>query len=258
MTATATRTVSMNSDIGEGFGNWTVADEDVILETITDANVACGFHAGDPDTMMRLCQRAAELGVTIGAHVAFHDLRGFGRNYIAVPPKTLANDVRYQIGALEAFTTAAGTTLQYVKPHGALYHSAASRPEHAQAVIEGMSSFGRVIPIMCQTGTVIARLAAQAGIPVIAEAFMDRAYTADGLLVPRGQAGAVIHDVAEAAARAVDMVTSGTVTAITGEVVPLEVQSLCVHSDSPGAAAIARQVRGALEAAGVTLASAAG
>lgn len=256
MTATATRTVSLNSDIGEGYGNWTVQDEDAILRSITDANVACGFHAGDPDTMARLCVQAARLGVTVGAHVGFHDLRGFGRYYIAVPGKTLANDVRYQIGALEAFTAAAGIPLSYVKPHGALYHSAAARPEHAEAVLEGMTSTGRILPIMCQTGTVLSRMAVEAGFPVIAEAFMDRAYTAEGLLVPRGEPGAVIHDPAAAAARAVEMVTSGSVTAITGEVIALEVDSLCVHSDSPGAAGIAAMTRAALEAAGVTVTTA--
>jgi UPF0271 protein len=245
--------VSLNSDLGEGFGAWTVEDEDQVLATITDANVACGFHAGDPDTMARTCARAVELGVAVGAHVGFHDLRGFGRRFIAVPRPTLTNDIRYQIGALSAFATAAGTSVSYVKPHGALYHSAASDPEHADAVVDALCSLDQVLPIMCQAGTLLAERAARAGIPVIAEGFMDRAYRPDGTLVPRGTPGAVISDPEAAAARAVQMVTTRTVTAITGESVPAAVQTLCVHSDSPGAAAIASAVRAALEAADVTL-----
>ncbi|MFE0420613.1 LamB/YcsF family protein [Streptomyces tendae] len=257
MSATTTRpTVSLNSDIGEGFGNWKVLDEETLLSTITDANVACGFHAGDPDTMARMCALAARQGVTVGAHVGFHDLRGFGRRYIAVPQETLANDVRYQIGALLAFASAAGTPLSYVKPHGALYHSAATRAEHAQALVKAMLSFERVVPVLCQTGSLLARFAEEAGIPVIAEGFMDRAYTASGTLLPRSEPGAVISDPELAAERAVQMVTTQTVTAVSGETIPMAVRSLCIHSDSPGAAVIARTVRAALEKAGVEVASA--
>lgn len=257
MSATTKRpTVALNADIGEGFGNWTVADEDTLLSTITDANIACGFHAGDPDTMSRMCALAARQKVTVGAHVGYHDLRGFGRRYIAVPKMTLANDVRYQIGALLAFTSAVGTPLSYVKPHGALYHSAAHREEHAEAIVGAMLSLDRIVPVLCQTGSLLARHAQDAGIPVIAEGFMDRAYTPEGTLVPRGEPGAVISDPALAAERAVQMVTTQTVTAVNGQTVPVTVQSLCVHSDSPGAAEIARAVRAALEAAGVEVASA--
>jgi len=257
MSATTERpTVALNADIGEGFGNWTVADEEALLSTITDANVACGFHAGDPDTMSRMCALAAHKKVTVGAHVGYHDLRGFGRRYIAVPKPTLTNDVRYQIGALRAFTSVAGTTLSYVKPHGALYHSAAHRADHAEAIIEAMLTFDPIVPVLCQTGSLLARDAEEAGIPVIAEGFMDRAYAPDGTLVPRAQPGAVITDPALAAKRAVQMVTTRTVTAANGETIPTTVQSLCVHSDSPGAAVIARAVRAALEEAGVAVASA--
>lgn len=248
--------IALNADIGEGFGNWTVADEETLLSTITDANVACGFHAGDPDTMSRMCALAAHHRVTVGAHVGYHDLRGFGRRYIAVPKTTLVNDVRYQIGALLAFTSTAGTPLSYVKPHGALYHSAAHREEHAAAIVEAMLSLDPIVPVLCQTGSLLARHAEEAGIPVIAEGFMDRAYTPEGTLVPRSEPGAVISDPALAAERAVQMVTTQTVTAINGETIPITVQSLCVHSDSPGAAAIARAVRAALEEAGVVMASA--
>jgi UPF0271 protein len=249
-------TVSLNADIGEGFGNWTIADEESLLSTITDANVACGFHAGDPDTMARMCELAARQHVTVGAHVGFHDLRGYGRHYIAVPAATLTNDVRYQIGALRAFASAAGTPLAYVKPHGALYHSAARHEKHARAVVEAMLFMNPPVPVLCQTESQLAHHAEKAGIPVIAEGFMDRAYTPAGTLVPRGEPGAVITDPALAAERAVQMVTTRTVTAINGETIPITVDSLCVHSDSPGAAEISRAVRGALEEAGVDVVSA--
>lgn len=255
-TTTERPTIALNSDIGEGFGNWTVADEESLLSTITDANVACGFHAGDPDTMSRMCALAARQKVTVGAHVGFHDLRGFGRRYIAVPKMTLTNDVRYQIGALLAFTSAIGAPLSYVKPHGALYHSAAHHEEHAEAIVGAMLSLDRIVPLLYQAGSLLARHAADAGIPVIAEGFMDRAYTPEGTLVPRGEPGAVISDPALAAERAVQMATTQTVTAINGETIPITVQSLCVHSDSPGADTIARAVRAALEEAGVVVASA--
>jgi UPF0271 protein len=257
MSATTERpTISLNADIGEGFGNWTIADEETLLSAITDANVACGFHAGDPDTMARMCALAAQLEVAVGAHVGFHDLRGFGRRYVAVPGKTLANDVRYQIGALLAFASAAGIPLSYVKPHGALYHSAASHAEHAQAIVEAILSLDHVVPVLCQTGSQLASHAEKAGIPVIAEGFMDRAYTGDGTLVPRGEPGAIISHPELAAERAVQMVTTQTVTASSGESIPINVQSLCVHSDSPGATAIAKATRAALEQAGVEVASA--
>lgn len=194
--------------------------------------------------------------MTVGAHVGYHDLRGFGRRYIAVPKATLANDVRYQIGALLAFTSAVGTPMAYVKPHGALYHSAAQREEHAEAIIEAMLTLDRLVPVLCQTGSLLAQQAEKAGIRVIAEGFMDRAYTPQGTLVPRGTPGAVISDPAMAAERAVQMVTTQSVTAINGETIPISVQSLCIHSDSPGAAAIAHAVRGALVEAGVEVASA--
>jgi UPF0271 protein len=248
-------TVSLNADVGEGFGNWAVDDAE-ILSVVSDANIACGFHAGDPDTLARTCALAARHGVGIGAHVGFHDLRGFGRRYIAVPQATLTNDVVYQIGALDAFATAEGATLSYVKPHGALYHSAARNDDHAHAVVDAIASLKRPLSLLCQTGSLLAQYAQQAGITVISEGFMDRTYTAAGTLVPRTEPGAVITDAATAAEQAVQMVTTQTVATAEGSPIPMHVQSLCIHSDSPGAAHLARTVRSALQDAGVTITSA--
>jgi 5-oxoprolinase (ATP-hydrolysing) subunit A len=249
------RTVALNTDCGEGFGNWSVDDAE-ILSIVSDANIACGFHAGDPDTLARTCTLAADYGIGVGAHVGFHDLRGFGRRYIAVPRETLTNDVLYQIGALEAFAAAAGTAVSYVKPHGALYHSAARHDDHAKAIIDAITSRDRPLALLCQTDSLLADYAREASVPVVAEGFMDRAYSADGTLVARSEPGAVIKDASLAAEQAVQMVTTQTVTATDGTSVPMNVQSLCIHSDSPGAVDLARTVRAALEGAGVHVKSA--
>ncbi|RYF61418.1 MAG: LamB/YcsF family protein [Comamonadaceae bacterium] len=255
-TRTKQTSVALNSDIGEGFGNWTVDDE-AILSTVSDANIACGFHAGDPDTIARTCQLSAQYGLGIGAHVGYHDLRGFGRRYIAVPQETLTNDILYQIGALDAFVTASGAgTTSYVKPHGALYHSANKHDDHAQAVVNATLAFDRGLSLLCQAGSLLAKKAESAGIEVVAEGFMDRTYNPDGTLVPRGEPGAVISDPSLAAEQAVQMVTEQTVTAVDGTVVSMPIQSLCVHSDSPGAIELARAVRSALENSGVAIVSA--
>jgi 5-oxoprolinase (ATP-hydrolysing) subunit A len=246
--------VALNADLGEGFGNWTVDDAE-LLAMVTDANIACGFHAGDPDTMARTCDLAAQYGVNIGAHVGFDDLRGFGRRYIAVPKASLTNDVICQIGALDAFGQKAGIGITYVKPHGALYHSAAQREEHATAIVDAIKATNLNLAVLCQPGSLLAQCAELAGISVIAEGFMDRTYTPAGTLVFRNEPGAVITDAAQAAAQAVQMVTTQTVNALDGTAVAVEVHSLCIHSDSPGAAHLARTVRSALEAAGVEIRS---
>lgn len=248
-------TTALNTDCGEGFGNWHVDDAE-ILSVVSDANIACGFHAGDPDTLARTCALAAEFGVGIGAHVGFYDLRGFGRRYIAVPRDTLTHDVIYQIGALDAFASAAGAVVSYVKPHGALYHSAARNEDHARAIVDAIKSLNRPLSLLCQTDSLLAEYARESGIPVTAEGFMDRSYAADGTLVPRSQPGAVIDDPSAAAEQAVQMITTQTVTAADGSSIPMNVQSLCIHSDSPGAVNLARTVRSALEDAGVKIQSA--
>ena len=247
-------TISLNTDIGEGYGRWTIADDEALLAVVTDANIACGFHAGDPDILRRTCETAAGLGVGVGAQPGFADLRGFGRRYIAVPAPSLVNDLIYQLGALDALARVAGTRVGYVKPHGALYHSAVAHDEHAAAVVEAIRLFDPSLPLLCQPGTRLTRLAEAEGLAVRYEGFVDRAYTADGLLVPRDEPGAVHDDPTRAARQAIDMAITGTVVAVDGTVVPMPVHSLCVHSDSPGAPALARATREALEAAGATLA----
>jgi UPF0271 protein len=234
--------MDLNSDLGEGFGIWTLGDDDALLCVVTSANVACGFHAGDPTTMRKVCATAVERGVVIGAQVSYRDLAGFGRRRIDVPRDELADEIRYQIGALSAFGP-----VGYVKPHGALYNTAAVDAVQASAVVAGVGA----LPVLCQPGSVLASLAAAAGLAVFAEGFVDRAYLPDGRLVPRSQPGAVLHDVDAVVARSVRMAVDGVVEAIDGAVIPMPVVSLCVHGDTPGAVAMATAVRAALLDAGV-------
>jgi UPF0271 protein len=243
--------VDLNTDAGEGFGAWTLGDDDALLEVVTSANVACGFHAGDPDIMRRICARAASRGVTVGAQVSYRDLAGFGRRYVAVPRASLTNDLLYQIGALDGMCRVAGTRVRYVKAHGALYNAAATDAEHAAAIVDAVRLYDPALPVLCAPGSETARLAAAAGLRVVREGFADRGYTADGRLVSRSAAGALVTDPDEAAARAVRMAAGGVVIAVGGEEVPIEVESLCVHGDTPGAVRIAAAVREALEAAGL-------
>ncbi|RZQ63368.1 LamB/YcsF family protein [Amycolatopsis suaedae] len=247
--------MDLNSDLGEGFGAWKMGDDDAMLDIVTSANVACGFHAGDPSVMRRVCERAAERGVVIGAHVAYRDLAGFGRRAMDVAPDDLADDVLYQIGALEAFARAAGTRVRYVKPHGALYNTAAVDAEQAAAVVEAIRRFDAGLALLCPPGSEMARKATEAGIASYAEAFADRAYTADGLLVSRKLPGAVLHDAGEVAGRAVTMATTGTVVAQDGTDLKLDPDSLCVHGDTPGAVELAERIRQGLRDAGVHIGS---
>lgn len=249
----AVREIAVNTDVGEGFGVWGLGEDEALLELVTCANVACGFHAGDPDILRRTCEVAAERGVSIGAQVSYRDLAGFGRRYIAVPASSLCNDLLYQIGALEAFARAAGTRVGYVKAHGALYNTAARDAEHASAIIDAIRCYDPRLPVLCQPGTRTWELAERHGVRPVAEAFLDRAYTADGLLVPRSREGAVITDPAEGAARAVRLATAGEVAAIDGGTVSVTPETLCVHSDTAGAVGIARAAVRALREAGVAL-----
>lgn len=246
--------IDLNADLGESFGQWTLGDDDALLDLVTSANVACGFHAGDPTVLRTTCERAAERGVAIGAQVGYRDLAGFGRRFIDVEPRDLTNDVLYQIGALEAFARVAGTQVRYVKPHGALYNAIVHHEAQAAAVVEAVRRYDPSLPVMGMPGSVWLRLAEEAGLAVVPEAFADRAYTPEGTLVSRREPDAVLHDPDEVAERCVRMVTRGEVTAVDGSVVPVRAASLCVHGDSPGAVAMARAVRGRLERAGVTVA----
>lgn len=224
--------IDLNADLAEGF------DDEALLDIVSSANVACGFHAGDAATMRRVCAGAARRGVRIGAQVSYQDREGFGRRDMEVEPEVLAADVLYQIGALAAFGE-----VVYVKPHGALYNRVVHDERQAGAVVAAMKAWREPLPLMGLPGGRVLALARAAGLPVIEEGFADRAYTPEGRLVPRSQPGAVIHDPAEAARRAVELARSG------------KVRSLCVHGDTPGAVTMARRVRAGLEAAGLRIAA---
>ena len=245
--------IDLNCDLGEGFGAWKMGDDDALLEIATSANVACGFHAGDPGIMRRVCQRAADLGVAIGAHVGYRDLAGFGRRAMAVDPGDLADEIVYQIAALDGFARLAGRRVRYVKPHGALYHAAADDPATAAALADAVYRYDPEMAVLGLDGSPGLRAAADRGLTAVAEAFADRAYTADGRLAPRSLPGSVIHDADEIVERSLSMALSGEVRALDGSLVPVRPGSLCVHGDTPGAVLIARRVRDALTEAGVRL-----
>ncbi|MFQ6171098.1 LamB/YcsF family protein [Oryzobacter sp. R7] len=249
-----TPTIDLNADLGESFGTWVLGDDAAMLEVVTSANVACGFHAGDATTIRRTVALAAERGVVVGAQVGYRDLAGFGRRRLDVAPADLTADVLYQLGALEAMCRVAGTRVAYVKPHGALYTTAAVDEGQARAVVEAVAAYDRTLPLLGLPGSVLLRVADEAGIPAVGEAFADRGYAPDGHLLPRSAGGAVLHDPEEVAARVVRLVTEGTVVAADGTVVEVAARSVCTHGDTPGAVAIARAVRRALEDAGVAVA----
>jgi UPF0271 protein len=245
--------VDLNADLGEGFGVWSLTDDDALLAVVTSANVACGFHAGDPPTMRRAAAAAVERGVTIGAQVSYRDLAGFGRRYLDVAPDVLRDEILYQYGALSAMAEAAGGTVAYVKAHGALYNRAVHDEAHAGAVVAAVTAVAPGSPVLCLAGSALHRLAAAAGLRPVAEAYPDRAYEPDGTLVDRRRPDALVTGAERIAARAVAMVTSGTLDARDGTAVPVAPESLCLHGDSPGAVASALAVRDALAAAGVAL-----
>ncbi|KQZ68983.1 LamB/YcsF family protein [Nocardioides sp. Root151] len=247
-------TIDLNADLGESFGQWTLGDDDALLDLVTSANVACGFHAGDPTVLRRTCRAAADRGVVIGAQVGYRDLAGFGRRFIDVAPDELTNDVLYQIGALEAFAHVAGTSVRYVKPHGALYNAIVHHEEQAAAVVDAVRRYDPSLPVLGLPGSAWLRLADEAGLTTVPEAFADRAYTPEGTLVSRREPGAVLHDPTEVAQRCERMVTRHEVEAVDGSVVEVRPGSLCVHGDSPGAVAMATDVRRRLDEAGVRIA----
>ncbi|XVV17892.1 LamB/YcsF family protein [Actinoplanes sp. CA-131856] len=238
--------MDLNADLGEGFGRWRLGDDEALLDIVTSANVACGFHAGDPSTMRRVCEAATAKGVAIGAQVGYRDLAGFGRRRIEYEPDELRDDIMYQIGALSAFGRVA-----YVKPHGALYNVAAVDEVQAGAVVAAVREYA--LPVLCQPGSTLARLAAAEGLTVVAEGFADRGYRADGTLMPRSQPGAVLHEAEAVVGQAVRMAVSGVVATADGQVVPAPVASICVHGDTPGAVDLAARVRAGLHEAGLTV-----
>ncbi len=247
--------VDLNADLGEGFGAWGNGADDELLAVITSANVACGFHAGDPVIMRRVCAEAVRRGVVIGAQVGYRDLVGFGRRRIDIDPDDLSADVLYQLGSLDGFARAAGDRVRYLKPHGALYHAANTDTGQAGAIVAALLAWDQPLPVLTMPGSALALAAAAAGIAVVAEAFCDRGYQADGALVPRDQPGAMLHDAEQIADRALAMVTDGKLRAVDGNLFTVRPGSLCVHGDTPGAARIAVAVRDRLAGAGVRLAA---
>jgi len=247
--------MDLNSDLGESFGAWRMGDDAAMLDIVSSANVACGFHAGDPAGILETLRAAAARGVAVGAHVGYPDLVGFGRRALDPSSRELVADVIYQIGALQGLATAAGTRVRYVKPHGALYNTIAHDERQAADVISAILAIDPELILMGLAGSPLLGWAESRGLRVAAEAFADRAYTPQGALVSRREPGAVLHDPDQVAARMLELVRTGELTAIDGSRVRLRADSICVHGDSPGAVALARAVRDGLAAAGVRLQS---
>jgi len=247
--------IDINCDLGESFGAWQMGADSAVMPWITSANIACGFHAGDPDTMRRTVALAVDAGVAIGAHVALPDLAGFGRREMAVSTDEAHALTLYQIGALAGFARAAGTRLGHVKPHGALYAMAARDPALAAAIAAAVREFDAELILVGLAGSALTRAGREAGLAVAHEAFADRAYEADGSLVPRREAKAVIEDPDAMVAQAIAITTRGEVAVRGGGTRALHADTLCLHGDRPGAAHFARRLREALEAAGVEIRS---
>ena len=245
--------VDLNADMGESFGRWTLGDDAGLLDVVTSANVACGFHAGDPATLVATCRGAVAHGVAIGAQVGYRDLAGFGRRFIDVTPADLYADVLYQIGALDGIARSVGGAVTYVKPHGALYNAIVHHVEQAAAVAAAVADHCSDLAVLGLPGSAFLAASETRGLRTVREAFADRAYTPDGTLVSRREPGAVVHDPATVAERIVRLVTQGRLLAVDGTDLEIEADSVCVHGDSPGAVEIARAVRDALTGAGVTV-----
>ena len=235
--------VDLNSDLGESFGQWRLGDDEAMFELVSSANIACGFHAGDPLTMLASCRLAVSTGTVIGAHPSYRDLAGFGRREMSIAADELYGDVLYQLAALAGVASTVGTRVEYVKPHGALYNRIVTDDAQAAAVAAAVANFDPSLPILGMAGSAIEREARSAGLRFVREGFADRAYAENGMLVPRSQPGAVITDPADVAQRAVAMATGGSV------------DSICLHGDTPGAVGLARAVRAALDEAGVIVGS---
>lgn len=247
--------IDLNSDLGESLGAWSMGDDAAMLDIVSSANVACGFHAGDPAGILATLKAAHARGVSVGAHVAYPDLLGFGRRNMDVASADLVADVIYQIGALQGLAQAAGTRITYVKPHGALYNTIAHDSAQALDVITAIRDVDANLALVALAGSPLVRWAQDAGLRVVAEAFADRAYTPQGTLVSRREPGAVLHDSALVASRMLRLVRDGVIQAIDGSLARVQAQSICVHGDSPGAVEMARAVRMALESDGVVVRS---
>lgn len=248
---TSGQTMDINADLGESFGRWTLGDDAELMRSISSANVACGYHAGDPGIMRETVRRARDAGVAVGAHPGFPDLQGFGRRSLAASPREVEDFVLYQVGALAAIAAAEGMRLQHVKPHGALYNMALRDAALADAIAGAVASFDRTLILFGLPGTQLVRAGRDAGLRVAAEGFADRSYEPDGSLTPRTNPGAIIHDPGEAIDRAVRMAQSGVVRAAGGADIAMRVDTICVHGDTPDAHTLTRRLRRALEDAGL-------
>lgn len=246
--------IDLNSDMGESFGAWTMGADAELLGQVTSANIACGFHAGDPRTMDATVALAAERGVAIGAHVSYPDLVGFGRRQLRVSADELVTDVLYQIGALAAFCRRHGTAVRYVKAHGALYNDLADDTSMAGALADAVLAYGGDLAVLVLAGSPAADVLAQRGVRVVREGFADRAYTAAGRLVRRGRPGAVLTDAPAVAERGWRIATRAPIEAEDGSALVLDVDSLCVHGDTPGAVGLARELRAFLASRDVEVA----
>ena len=252
------QTIDLNADMGESFGRWTLGHDAALMESISSCNIACGYHAGDPEVMRRTVRLARDNGVAIGAHPGLPDLVGFGRRPMSVTPAEVEDFVLYQIGALEALARAEGVRLQHVKAHGALYNMAIRDRALADAIARAVAAFDRTLLLFGLPGTELLRAGEAAGLPVAAEGFADRTYESDGSLTPRSQPGAVIHDPGEVVARAVRMAREGVVLDRDGEEIPMRVATICTHGDTPGSHELTRRLREGLEAAGMKVRAAGG
>jgi len=247
--------MDLNSDVGDGFGVWQMADDAALLKLVTSANIACGFHAGDPSMIRARCVEAAARGVAVGAHVGYRDLAGFGRRYVDYTATELADAVLYQIAALDGIARSCGTDVGYVKPHGALYGAAFDDPVQAGAVVAAVRAYGGPIAVLCQPDSELSRAAEVAGLRAVAEAFADRAYTPTGRPVPLRESGAVVTDNSAVVRRALLLAEEGDVFAIDGSRLSFKVESLCVRGSPPGAVAVLEAIRAAFVEAGISLAS---
>lgn len=247
--------IDLNADLGESFGPWPMGQDQSLMTSITSANIACGFHAGDPGVMRRTVALARQHGVAIGAHPGFPDLQGFGRREIQAAPEEIEDLVLYQVAALAGVARAQGAQVQHVKAHGALYNMAARDRALADAIARAVAAFDRTLILFGLPDSALLHAGQAVGLQVAAEAFADRAYEPDGSLASRRKPGSVIHDPAQVVARAVQMVTRGTVVATDGSTMTLRADTLCLHGDTPGSGELARQVRAGLEAAGVSVAA---
>ena len=245
--------VDLNADVGESFGAWSLGQDPALMSSITSANVACGFHAGDPGVMRATVALATEHGVAVGAHPGFPDLAGFGRRELQVSPRDVEDFVVYQVGALAGIAAAQGVRLQHVKPHGALFNMAVRDAALADAIARAVALIDKSMILFGLPGSELVAAGTRAGLRTACEVFADRAYRPDGTLVPRQEEGAVIHDAAAVEQRVIAMVRDQAVQAIDGTRVPLTVDTICVHGDTPGAAELAARVRAALETAGVNV-----